>query len=203
MDSYENAEPVGRNTKRIRGIALDLMKYDFSESIKNKACEIFFRLSVGNPRKKQRVKTICYCVYQAMIELKLGSIDPKTLELTFGLTKQEINSAIALNPTYKAGYKQNNSTTNPSDLLKMYASESFRFSDDTVDDMVKSFQDVISKSEALLTKQARTLIAAFMWYYMECNGFTSNSDEFAKVFSLQFTTIKLHYKDIVEAVIED
>lgn len=207
MDTTDNNEyePLSHapSKKKIRGIALDLAKYDFPDGVKNKACEIFFRLDVGNPRNKQRTKMICYCVHQAMIELKLCNIDPKNLGTKFGLSKQETNSAIASNPCYKAGFTHNNSTTNPSDILRMYASQSFMFEDQIVEDMVQSFDQLIIKSESLLTKQARTLIAAFMWHYMSCNGYMIDQNDFAEVFGLQFTTIRLHQKDIVDADIDD
>lgn len=202
-DSFEEPETKPKNIKKIRGIATDLIEYHFPESVKALASEIFFRLDVGNPRKLRRKKIIFYCIYQARLELEMEDIDPITLGKDFGFTKSETLSAINMKPKFKDGYTPCSTTMDLSGMLRLYASKSFRFTDEVTDEIVKEFEDLINKNESLVTKQARTLIAAFLWYYMSSNGYVTKREEFAKIFHLKISTIELHQKDIVDTVVND
>ena len=79
-------------TKSKCGIMDDLNKYNFDDEIKLRADYIYINLKTSSKRKSLRLECICYCIYQAYLD-----VGHKIRNGSKSITIEELSSIIGLN----------------------------------------------------------------------------------------------------------
>jgi hypothetical protein len=184
-----------------KGIVADINKYNFPKSIKTRACLIYSQLELPSDRRTLgRLKIIAYCIHQAYTQLVCpGAVDAVYIGEKIGMTKSESNAAIGHRPKYKPGFKATSPMVKLSDMVRGYAEHVFDLGEYTAEDMVGEFEAMTINDQSLLVEQAKTLVAAFIMYYMETNSAKVDKEHFSAVFYLDYTTIRSLYQRVVKA----
>lgn len=198
-ESIEQPLQKGKSRRGKRSIMQDIKDLFYSDDIKLKACDIFQNLKLGNVRRDSRKMAICYCLYQA--HLYYGSRpDPMLIGQSLGLSKSLTHKAMSTYTSYsRTGYRGFDGYTDPIDLIPEYARDpSFRFTEVSIEDMKSEWIKITTKYPDIMEKPPRTVVAAFIWWYMSIYGMNMDCNEFASKFGLSFTTIKTLYSEIVK-----
>jgi len=163
---------------------------NFPTLIKIKVCEVYSQLDLTSDfRKKGRKKIICYCLHQAYLALGFGSIDVMFIAERVGLEKPAANAAIAAKPKYKTGYTSISATIPLPDMIRNFGDCVIGLDKTDIDVAIELFDLIIKKNPALLTEQARPLVAAFLLYYTKLNGRHVDGDDLADAFNLKYANI--------------
>lgn len=173
-----------------------LEKYPYSDAIKTKACEIFVSLKLTNLRDVSKRMALCYCIFQAHAVKGLHTV-PFLIGKTLGLTRSQTFKAMSKfsangnNSNYRAdGYMD------PVELVAVYADQ-FGLSDELTINMKEDFRHLLEIAPHLIDRPACTLVAAYMWYYLDTiSGIKIDENKFAAIFLLKFGTIKSVHAEI-------
>jgi hypothetical protein len=174
----------------------------FTKQISNKACDVYSRLDIKIvPRDKNRDKILCYCVYQAHIELGIYEFDMIDLGKKFKITLPETKAAINSRPKYKHGVKPSTSVFSHINMMKSYCLNIMLMPDEIVSQMEVSFKNVLFKNKSLLLEQAKYVVIAFIFCYFDMNGFDVNKEEVCFSASVPLLSVNYYIDDIRDALI--
>ena len=184
-----------------KNILNEIAGLNFNRSILNKACEIYGWLALKEtPRGIHRKKIICYCIFQAPIELEEGIIDTCEIAKVLGMNFNQANSAVVNRPPFKKGFRPKSPTVSLIATMKSYARDALFLPDDIVDSMEVRFKELLQKDQSLVNEQHKPLVAAFIIYYVRHNSMEVDEIKLADTFNLGKSTIQPKFRLIEESM---
>lgn len=176
----------------------------FPQDIRTTACEVYNMLDMPTvPRKIKRSKVKCYCVFQAYNELQRPFIpDAGFIGNQLGLDITNSNLSISKRPKYKEGYSPKSVTRTPQFMLRSYIQEYMPLPEDLMEDMLGTFNNVLSSTPRLLLEQAKPLVAAYIMAYTELNGMSANMTDLASVLFIRESSIRSLLETLRSCVME-
>jgi len=151
-------------------IIISISTLPLPKCIQMTACLIYSQLYLPKiPRKGNRSKILCYCIYQAYIECDMGIVDACSIGIKLGMTSNKSLSAINNRPKYKEGFKPLSPTVTPVKMLLAYIKGILDLPEEITKSMVIIFEDAIITNKHIMKQQIKPLIAAFIMCYMSNN----------------------------------
>ena len=176
-----------KKTKTAKGISKEIVNMPFSDDIKEKAAEIFFKLNIDNPRAESRRKVIAYCLCDAHINLG-ETYDIMEIAECTGLDQNEIGTIrTRISLRFKDGYTGNDPYIENIVLLKKYAA--FDFDEQKIPTLIEIYEKIIEYDSDLEEKPVLTLISAFLLFCMKLYNIEYNKTVLSKRYGLTFNTI--------------
>ena len=189
------------DTSASKNILQEIASLNFSRTILNKACEIYGWLALKEtPRGIHRKKVICYCIFQAPIELEEGIIDTCEIAKVLGMNFNQAKSAVDNRPPLKKGFRPKSPTVSLVATMKSYATDALFLPEDIVTSMEIIFRELLQKNQSLVNEQHKPLVAAFIICYIRHNSMEVDEVKLAETFHLGKSTIQPKYRLVEEAM---
>jgi len=177
---------------------------DVPPPVKTEAKSVYLRLDRNAPpRSDNKKKIVCYCVYQAYVELNPHNLpDPHTVVKMLGLEPAVGLSAISTKMKYRDGCCAASPTVDPVEIMRGYANNILCLEESVVCSMAYVFAKVLESNKTLLAEQARVVVGAFILCYLDKNGFEINRAAMLDAVFLKSSSVSQVYKQMDIAMAE-
>lgn len=155
---------------RTHSAAAEIGRTPFPDDVKTAASLIYGNLRGSDSRGTKRLKAICFCIYQAYIDMK----NPQDIILVgkkLGLSSSESDNSITIfsrklsDPSsHGTGY------IDVCDLVRCYCQESvLNITQSSVDEIIGLWKLIVSKSPRIKERKPRPLVSGLIWTYVKRN----------------------------------
>ena len=171
--------------RKIRSIAENLKKLEYSSDIKREANIIYSRLLIKNIKGRNKEKAICYCLYIAHKNLGI-SITPSNIGQKLGLCRSEIINSIN---TYWLKDPERIPLYNPiCEMMENYCSM-LNFTRDSIYNIIQFYEE--NKTEIInnmADDYTKYVIAGTITAYIEENCLEFDQNLFLTTFDIDINT---------------
>ncbi len=181
------------------GIEEDLKKFEFPEDIKREASTTYRELTCGSVRSTNRLMAICFCVYQAYIDIN-KPYDVIIIGDKINLDCDKADSSITMFSKKLTG-KHKSGCIKPMDFVRCYSEYEFDLSVSSIDSIESIWNDLCKRDRSLNEDTIRKITAGLIWYYFMENEVDNYSIEaFSKVFHFKtIMPVSKIYEKMLEA----
>lgn len=174
----------------------DLMNIEIPDEVKIEANRVFQNLLISTKRKKNRQRTVFFCVYNAYINLGMTE-EPRVVADLVSLPNNEIHKAFSVCSELQTGYPAAIQQKVALDFVPVI------LRDLGVDIDHKDIKEVLAyvmdKDPTLKDDFPQTVAAASICYVLEINGLKVSRGDIAKIIKRSDMTIQKIYKKIAKA----
>lgn len=194
--------PISKKPRNSKGITPIIKKAPFPEPIKKRAIEIYNTLDVENHKSDKKKRLACYCIQQAYSDKGEPEISVIEIGKRLGISPAESRNAVSTRPIYKKGFRASECNVTADKIIFTYVTETYNLSEERANEIVEDFNMLLATDPELKTKQTKTVIAAYLMYWMPMNCLEIDEKKLATDFGLVQGTVKSMCNEIKKSAVK-